>query len=142
MNTLAVPARSSLSGRGTSPRGLATRARGGAFLLVLALTVACAGTSPDRIAYNTIDGAVDAVQTALGVFNVAYQSGVQTDPTMWNDRRVKAKAAYEKFQVTARSATKLSQEALDPQHQTSAVKLASDAAVEALGIIQAFTGGK
>jgi len=114
----------------------------GAILVLALLSAACAGTSPDRIAYNTIDAAVTAVDTALTAFNDFYKEGVKTDRATWDARREKAKDAYLKFQVSARSATKLAQEATDPTHQTSAVKLASDAAVEALSIIQAFTGGK
>lgn len=112
---------------------------------VLVLVTACAGTSPDRIVYVSIDSAVTAVQSGLQVFNEQYQGGAASpDPAVrqkWDDRRGRAKDAYEKFQVTARAATRLAQEATDPEHGTSAVRLASDAAYEALAIIQAFTRG-
>jgi hypothetical protein len=132
------------SSRDSSPRRLIPGARTGVLFLVavLAFTSACAGTSPDRVAYNSIDGAVSAVQTSLAAFNDLYQVGVKTDPVTWNDRRTKAKDAYEKFQATALAAAKLSQQVLDPQHRTSIVEMVSTAAAEALRIIQAFNGGK
>ena len=141
-NSLAARPRSLVS-RAAAARGSSSRARAGVlFVLVLAvLTSACAGTSPDRVAYNSIDGAVNAVQTSLAAFNDLYQVGVKTDPVTWNDRRTKAKDAYEKFQATALAAAKLSQQVLDPQHRASIVEMVSTAAAEALRIIQAF-GGK
>lgn len=134
----------SLASRAAAARGSSSRARAGVlFVLVLAvLTSACAGTSPDRVAYNSIDGAVSAVQTSLTAFNEAYQVGVRTDPATWNEHRAKAKDAYEKFQATALAAANLSQKVLDPQHRASIVEMVSTAAAEALRIIQAFNGGK
>ena len=143
-NHLAVPGRR-LASRVTSPRRASSPgALGGVlFAVVLAVAItACAGTAPDRVAYSSIDTAVDAVQAALTVFNVAYQDGVKTDPVTWNARRAEAKDAYEKFQVTARSGTKLAAAALDPEHKASAIQLVSDAAFEALKILEAFKGGK
>lgn len=155
MRNLAVAARSPIGGRAVAPRRVSSPgARGGVLLVVLALAVtACAGTSPDRVAYNTIDTAVNAVQGALAVFNEAYQTAmlpVDGEPAeslaarraTWTDRRNRAKDAYEKFQTTARSGAILAEEALDPEHKASAIKLVSDAAVEALRIIEAFRGGK
>jgi len=142
---LAARPRSLVSRAAAARRATSPGARAGVLFLVAVLAVltgACAGTSPDRVAYQTIDGAVSAVQTSLSAFNDLYQVGVKTDPVTWNDRRTKAKDAYEKFQATALAAAKLSQQVLDPQHRASIVEMVSTAAAEALRIIQAFNGGK
>lgn len=139
-----APARfSSTTGDRAGSISTRTSSRAGAIFLVvcIALSTACAGTSPDRVAYTSIASATDAVQTSLAAFNDLYQVGVKTDPVTWNDRRAKAKDAYEKFQATALAAANLSQRILDPQHRASIVEMVSTAAAEALRIIQAF-GGK
>ena len=122
-------------------------------LFAVVLMLSAASCPPDRAAYNTIDTAADAVQAALVAFNEVYQAAMlpvdgEAAETLaarratWTDRRNRAKDAYEKFQVTARSAAILAKEATDAEHRTSAVKLASDAATEAIKIIQAFRGVK
>lgn len=122
-----------------NPRARTLRA--GALLVIITLTVACAGTSPDRVAFNTIDGATDAVQSTLAVFGELYREGVKTDPVTWNENRARAKAAYERYQATALAAVNLSQKVLDPTHQTSIVEMVSVAASETIKVIRAF-GGK
>ncbi len=100
-------------------------------LLVLFL-VACAST-PDRVAYTSIDQAVNAVQTGLKAWNEGfYAPGVLKDPVLWNARRDRVAQEYERFQNTARLAVTLSQ---DISQKDNATKIASDAAASLLALI-------
>ena len=99
----------------------------------LAIVAASCQAPPDRIAYTSIDSAVDAVQTAMKAFNDGYQAGKFT-----NQDRDKVLAAYTKFQATARSAALLAQDATQKDKQT---RLVSDAALEIIGLIRLYTGG-
>lgn len=107
-----------------------------ALLVALALTVACAGTAPDRVAFNTIDDAVTGVHAGMRAFSDVYMAGKATEAD-----RQKVLDAYVKFQAAARTATKLSKEALDPEHRASALKIATDAAFEILKLIEVFSKG-
>jgi hypothetical protein len=113
------------------------RARVSALLCILVLVAACA-SSPARIAYTSINGAVDAVQTALVAWNdVAYAPGVKVDPVTWNARRDQIGAAYAKFQASAKLATTLAQ---DITQKDNAVKIVSDAAAQIISLIQTLSG--
>ncbi len=69
-----------------------------AVALVFSLS-GCASSAP-RLAFNTVDSAVVAVQTGLSGFNACYQSGKCTD-----DQRARLKVLYERFQTAAESAS-------------------------------------
>lgn len=101
-------------------------------LVLLSFLVACA-SSPQRVGYQSINAAVDAAQTSLKAWNEGFYSpGVKIDPALWNARRDTVKAAYEKFQATARLATTLAQ---DIAQKDNAVKIAADAAAELIALI-------
>lgn len=103
-----------------------------AVLVLLCFLASCA-SGPQRIAYTTINGAVDAAQTALKAWNEGfYAPGVKVDPAKWNARRDQLNAAYTKFQTTARLATTLAQ---DIAQGDNAVKIASDAASDLIALI-------
>ena len=103
--------------------------------VVSILALGCATTPPDRIAYTTIDQAVNAVQTAMRAFNDLYQQGKLTDAD-----RLRALDAYAKFQAVAKSAVVIAQSATGPNPDVS--RVITDAALEALKVLQAFTGGR
>lgn len=108
------------------------RQRSVAVLVLLVVLAACA-TAPQRVAYTTIEGAVDAAQTALKAWNEGwYQPGVKVDPVLWNARRDKVAEAYAKFQTSARLATTLAQ---DISQKDNATKIASDAAADLIALI-------
>jgi hypothetical protein len=108
------------------------RQRSVAVLVVLCFLVACA-SGPERIAYTSINGAVDAAQASLKAWNEGfYTPGVKVDPVLWNARRDAVKAGYEKFQNSARLATTLAQ---DISQKENAVKVASDAAADLIALI-------
>lgn len=108
------------------------RQRSVAVLVLLCFLASCA-SGPQRIAFSTINGAVDAAQTALKAWNEGfYTPGVKVDPVKWNERRDKLNGAYTKFQTTARLATTLAQ---DISQRDNAVKIASDAAADLIALI-------
>lgn len=111
-----------------------------AVALVLTLAIIGCASTPDRIAFTSINGAVDGVQTALKVWNeTSYAPGVKVDPIAWNAKRDRVESAYVKFQASAQLATTL---AKDITQRANATKVASDAAAEVIALIQALTGGK
>lgn len=108
------------------------RQRSLAVLVLLTFLVACAST-PDRIAYTSINGAVDGVQTALKAWNEGfYAPGVKVDPALWNARRDKLADGYAKFQASASLAVTL---AKDITQKDNALKIANDAAAQVLMLI-------
>lgn len=108
------------------------RHRSVAVLVLITFLVACA-SGPERIAYTSINGAVDAAQTALKAWNEGfYQPGVKVDAAKWNAKRDQVQVAYEKFQKVASVAVTLSQ---DIAQKDNAVKIASDAAADLLAFI-------
>lgn len=108
------------------------RQRSVAVLVLLTFLVACAST-PDRIAYTSINGAVDAVQAGLKAWNEGfYQPGVNVDPVLWNARRDKLADAYKKFQASATLATTL---AKDITQADNALKIVNDAAAQVIALI-------
>jgi hypothetical protein len=108
------------------------RQRSLAVLVLLCFLVACAST-PDRIAYTSINGAVDAVQTGLKVWNEGfYTPGVKVDPALWNARRDSLAAAYTKFQASAALAVTL---AKDITQADNALKIVNDAAAQVIALI-------
>lgn len=101
-------------------------------LVLLSFLAACA-SSPQRVTYTSINGAVDAAQGALKAWNEGFYSpGVKVDPVLWNARRDQVATAYEKFQNAARLATTLAQ---DISQKDNAVKVASDAAADLIALI-------
>lgn len=109
------------------------RQRSLAVLVLLTFLVACASTPPDRIAYTSINAAVDGVQTALKAWNEAYyQPGVKVDPAKWNASRDKVQEAYVKFQASANLAVTL---AKDITQADNALKIVNDAANQVVALI-------
>jgi outer membrane protein TolC len=98
-----------------------------ALALFLVTAWGCASSTPARIAYNTIDGAVDAAQGAMKAFNERYQVGLQTE-----EDRTRALAYYAEFQATARLATQL---AKDISQKESAITVASNAATKLIQLL-------
>jgi hypothetical protein len=102
-----------------------------ALFLVLFLPFAlfgCAsGSTPARVAYNSIDGAVSGAQAAMSAFNERYQAGLQTEAD-----RTKALTYYADFQATARLAATL---AKDITQQQTALTIASDAAAKLIQLL-------
>lgn len=101
-------------------------------LVVLSFLGACA-SSPQRVAYTSINAAVDAVQTSLKAWSEGFYSpGVVKDPVLWNARRDQMKQAYQRFQNAANLATTLAQ---DISQKENATKVASDAAADFIALI-------
>lgn len=117
--------------------------RPAAILLVVLVAVgvaACGSSPPDRVAFTTVESAVDVVQAAVRTFNHYYDTQTPAPGlgrVLTAADRAKAQAAYEKFQVTARQALPL---ILDAAQGTNAIQIVSDAAVAALKILEGFTG--
>lgn len=108
------------------------RQRSLAVLVLLTFLVACAST-PDRIAFTSISGAVDGVQASLKAWNEGFYSpGVKVDPALWNARRDKLASAYSTFQASANLATTL---AKDITQADNALKIVNDAAAQVLTLI-------
>jgi hypothetical protein len=108
------------------------RQRSIAVLVVLCFLAACAST-PDRIAFTSISGAVDGVQSALKAWNEGfYAPGVKVDPTLWNGRRDKLADGYKKFQASASLAVTL---AKDVTQGDNALKIVNDAAAQVIALI-------
>jgi hypothetical protein len=102
-------------------------------VLMTVLVVAACASTPDRIAYTSISGAVDGVQAALKAWNeVFYSPGVKVDPALWNARRDKLADAYAKFQASAALAVTL---AKDVTQGDNALKIVNDAAAQVLALI-------
>lgn len=99
-------------------------------VLVLAL-VACASAPPDRIVYNTLDGAVTGVQTAMRAFNDLYQAGKASEAD-----RQKVLDGYAKFQQVALTAAKIAPEATAPN--ANATQVALDAASQLVTLIHSL----
>jgi len=89
--------------------------------------VGCASSTPARISYNSIDGAVEGVQAAMRAFNDRYQQGLQSE-----EDRTKALAYYADFQATARLAIQL---AKDISQKESALTVASNAATKLIQLL-------
>lgn len=102
-----------------------------ALLMGVVAASGCKTTTPARISYNTIDGAVEGVQTAMRAFNSRYQTGLQSEA-----ERTKVLAAYDIFQASARLATVAARDV--SQHQ-KAVTVAIDAAADLILLIDVLT---
>jgi hypothetical protein len=104
--------------------------------VVLACVIsACASLPPDRIAYNSIEGAVVGTQAAVKAFNELYQAGKYTDAD-----RLKVRAAYEKFQKAAALAAAVAQAATTPEQSHSALAIINAAGDELLALIRSLGG--
>jgi hypothetical protein len=100
--------------------------------LVVLLAVACASTPPDRVAYNTIRGAVVSVQAGMSGFNVIYQSGKATEAD-----RERVLAAYAKFQKTAALAIDIAA-SLPPGQEPNVVALVNVAAQDVFDLLKVW----
>jgi hypothetical protein len=108
------------------------RQRSIAVLVLLCFLAACA-SGPERISYTSINGAVDAVQTALKAWHEGfYQPGLKVDPTKWNTRRDAIGDKYAAFQKSAHLAATLAQ---DVSQRETAIKTISDAAADLIALI-------
>lgn len=106
--------------------------RAAAWGVLLCFIAACVST-PDRIAYTSISGAVDGVQAGLKAWNEGfYQPGVKVNAALWNARRETLEEAYAKFQATATLAVTLSK---DITQKDNAMKVINDAASQILILI-------
>jgi len=115
-------------------RAEAIRTRFAVGLVLVVLIAGCASTPPDRIAYNTVTAAVDAVQTAMKGFNDLYQAGKFNDAD-----RAKVIAAYEKFRLVAKGVEGLAETAT--KDGISVLSIVSAAALEAISVINALKAG-
>jgi len=107
----------------------------GNVLVVLVILNAAAGckSTADRIAYNTLDGAVSAVQAGMTGFNAYYQAGKATE-----EQRLQVLAAYKKFQASVNVAIDVAKLSTTGQIDMRAV---SEAAGDLLALIATLKGG-
>jgi len=100
-------------------------------LAVLSLVVAlaaCASMPPDRIAYNSIEGAVIGVQSAVKVWgSLGPHDAAEV---------AKVKAAYEKFQAGTRLAIAIAEAATDKQQKATALTIVNAAADELFALLR------
>lgn len=101
-------------------------------VFLLAIYAACASTPADRIAYNSIDGAVTGVQTGMRAFNDLYQQGKATETD-----RERVLVAYKQFQSVARLATDLAAN-VTPAQRPSVIQIVSDAALDLFKVLNEF----
>ena len=104
-----------------------------AVVAILLIVSACSSAPPDRIVYNSLDGAVEGVQTAMRAFNDVYQAGKATEA-----QRGQVLAAYAKFQVAAAAAAKIAPGATAPN--ADLLKVALDSAADIVTMIRGLTG--
>lgn len=121
-----------------TPNVYLRRAQHLAAVLVLTMLVGCA-SSPDRVAFNSIDGAISAAQAGVAAFKTLYNEGVKSpDPVVvqrWKDNDVKARAAYAKFQKAALVATDV---AAGLGQKDSALTIVSNAYADLIETLRAF----
>jgi hypothetical protein len=103
-------------------------------LFTLAAIVGCAGMSPQRVAYNTLDDVAVAVNQGMQAFNERYQAGLQTEA-----QRTQVLAAYATYQKGMAVAISVSKDATQKQN---AVTIATDAAAPLLELIAQLTPKK
>ena len=101
-----------------------------AFFLLLTLA-ACATMPPDRIAYNSIEGATVGVQSAVKAWGDLYAQGKYTDTD-----RAKVESAYKKFQASALVAVDIAKTATDPNAKTNALAYVNAAAGDILRLLR------
>lgn len=99
-------------------------------VLLVALT-ACASVPPDRIAYNSIEGATLGVQAAVKAFGDLYAQGKYTDTD-----RAKVEAAYKKYQAAALVAVDIARTATDQQQKTNALAYINAAATDLMRMLR------
>ena len=105
-----------------------------AFTIVLALAlVACASMPPDRIAYNSIDGAKAGVVAAIKAWNELYQQGRYTDAD-----RAKVEAAYNKFGASVAVAVHIAKTATTEEQKTNALAYINAAASDFMRLLREF----
>lgn len=129
MNQIRVPAltRCFPSGHGV------LLARAVLALFLVSVMTACASMPPDRIAYNSIDGAKAGVNAALRAWNDLYQQGRYTDAD-----RDKVKAAYEKFEASVAVSVDIAKVATDEDQKRNAMAYVNAAASDLMALLRAF----
>jgi len=102
-------------------------------LIVVLALVSCASMPPDRIAYNTIDGAKASVEAAVKAWGDLYQQGRYTDAD-----REKVKAAYQKFEAAVAVAVDLARVASDDAQKRNALAYLNAAAADIMQLLREF----
>jgi len=100
-------------------------------LAVLLLLESCA-SSPEKIAYTSLDAAVTSVQAAMRGFNEFYKAGKATEA-----QRTQVLAAYAKFQAAVSVAIDLSRLSTGA---TIDMKAVSEAATDLVYLISVLRG--
>lgn len=112
-----------------------SRSRGFAALaifLVLALS-ACASMPPDRIAYNSVEGAKDGVAAAVKAWGDLYTQGRYTEAD-----REKVKAAYEKFEAAVAISVDIAKVATNDEQKRNAMAYVNAAASDLMRLLREF----
>lgn len=110
----------------------ARRALPVAVALLLVLT-ACASMPPERIAYNSIDGAKAGVAAAVSAWGDLYAQGRYT-----NADREKVQAGYKKFEASVAVATDLARVATNEEQKRNAMAYINAAASDLMALLRAF----
>ena len=97
-------------------------------VLLLVTMAACATMPPDRIAYNSIEGAVIGVQSAVKVWG---SLGPHSDAEV-----AKVKAAYEKFQAGTRLAIAIAEAATNKEQKATALSIVNAAAGDLFALLR------
>ena len=121
-------------------RESASFSRGGVLLsravpvLLLCLAIsACATMPPDRIAYNTIDGAKAGVEAAVKAWGDLYQQGKYT-----NADREKVKVAYQRFEAAVAVTVDIAKTATNEEQKRNAMAYVNAAASDLMALLRAF----
>ena len=88
---------------------------------------------PDRVAYNTIDGAKEGVTAAVKAWGSLYQQGRYTDAD-----RERVKAAYAKFEAAVAVAVDIAKTATNDQQKTNALAYVNAAAADLMRLLREF----
>lgn len=88
---------------------------------------------PDRIAYNSIDGAKAGVTAAVKAWGDLYQQGRYTDAD-----REKVKQAYQRFEASVAVAVDLSKTATNDEQKRNAMAYVNAAASDLMALLRAF----
>ena len=108
-------------------------------LWVAMIVVGC--STPNIVAYKTVGPFAVGVNTALKVYNDFYQAGKSSE-----EERLQVKAAYEKYQATARIAENIQKNyALTPDGvdiYQKAVDIVASSANDLVYLVETLTKGK
>jgi hypothetical protein len=102
-------------------------------LVALVALSACASMPPDRIAYNSIDGAKAGVVSAVKAWGDLYQQGKYTDAD-----REKVKKAYEKFEAALAVAVDIARTATNEEQKKNALAYVNAAASDIMRLLREF----